>query len=140
RKYGSDKPDTRFEMTFVELNGIAKGHGFQVFNDAELVVGICAKGAAGYTRKQLDELTEFVRRPQVGAKGLVYCRVGEDGTLKSSVDKFFDEQALKAWAAAFGAQPGDLMLILAGEAHKTRKQLSELRLEMGNQLGLRQKG
>ncbi|MEZ4720678.1 MAG: aspartate--tRNA ligase [Flavobacteriales bacterium] len=136
-KYGSDKPDIRFGMEFVELNKMVQGKGFQVFDDAELVVGICAKGAATYTRKQLDELTDFVRKPQIGAKGLVYCRVNEDGSLKSSVDKFFDEKALENWTKAFGAEKGDLMLILAGDANKTRKQLNELRLEMGTQLGLR---
>ncbi len=137
--YGNDKPDTRFEMKFVELNDVVKGKEFKVFNDAELVVGICAKGAAGYTRKQLDELTEFVKRPQVGATGLVYARYNGDGTLKSSVDKFYDENELKKWAAAFNAEPGDLLLILAGPTDKTRKALSELRLEMGTRLGLRDK-
>jgi len=135
--YGNDKPDTRFEMKFVELNDVVKGKDFKVFNDAELVVGICAKGAADYTRKQLDELTEFVKRPQIGATGLVYARYNTDGTIKSSVDKFYTEEDLKKWAAAFNAQPGDLMLILAGNEEKTRKALSELRLEMGNRLGLR---
>ncbi|WP_242916142.1 aspartate--tRNA ligase [Pontibacter liquoris] len=137
--YGSDKPDTRFDMRFVELNGIAKNKGFKVFDDAELVVGINAKGAAAYTRKQLDELTDFVKRPQIGATGLVYARVNEDGSIKSSVDKFFSAEDLQAWAAAFHAQPGDLLLILAGPADKTRKALNELRLEMGTQLGLRDK-
>ncbi|MGE0566840.1 MAG: aspartate--tRNA ligase [Bacteroidia bacterium] len=137
--YGNDKPDTRFEMKFVELNDVVKGKEFKVFNDAELVVGICAKGAASYTRKQLDELTEFVKRPQIGATGLVYARYNDDGTIKSSVDKFYDEDDLKKWAEAFGAEKGDLMLILAGDADKTRKALSELRLEMGNRLGLRDK-
>lgn len=140
RQYGSDKPDLRFGMPFVELNDTVKGKGFQVFDSAELVVGICARGAASFSRKQLDALTDFVRKPQIGAKGLVYCRMNEDGSLKSSVDKFFDENQLKHWASAFGAEPGDLMLVLAGDAHKTRKQLNELRLEMGNQLGLRQPG
>lgn len=135
--YGNDKPDTRFEMKFVELNDVVKGKDFKVFNEAELVVGICAKGAADYTRKQLDELTEFVKRPQIGATGLVYARYNNDGTIKSSVDKFYTEEDLKKWAAAFNAQPGDLMLILAGNEEKTRKALSELRLEMGNRLGLR---
>src|ERR1035437_7097792 len=139
KNYGNDKPDIRFEMKFVELNDIVKGKNFKVFDDAGLVVGICAKGAAEYTRKQLDELTEFVKRPQVGATGLVYARYNADGTLKSSVDKFYNEEELKKWAAAFKAQPGDLMMILAGEEHKTRKALSELRLEMGNRLGLRDK-
>lgn len=137
--YGNDKPDTRFEMKFVELNEVVKGKDFKVFNDAELVVGICAKGAAEYTRKQLDELTEFVKRPQIGATGLVYARVNADGTIKSSVDKFYNEDDLKKWAAAFNAQAGDLILILAGAAEKTRKALSELRLEMGSRLGLRDK-
>ncbi len=137
--YGSDKPDTRFEMRFVELNHLVKDKGFKVFDDAELVVGICAKNAAHYTRKQLDELTEFVKRPQVGASGLVYARVNEDGSIKSSVDKFYDEAALKTWAEAMQAEAGDLLLVLAGEQHKTRKALNELRLEMGTQLGLRDK-
>lgn len=137
--YGNDKPDTRFEMKFVELNDVVKGKEFKVFNDAELVAGICAKGAAEYTRKQLDELTEFVKRPQIGATGLVYARCNADGTIKSSVDKFYSEEELKKWAAAFNAQPGDLMLILAGDEEKTRKALSELRLEMGTRLGLRDK-
>ena len=137
RLYGSDKPDIRFGMQFVELNDLTKGKGFPVFDEAELVVGINAKGCANYTRKQLDELTDFVKRPQVGAKGLVYLRYNEDGSLKSSVDKFYTEADLKAWAAAFDAQPGDLILILSGQADKARKQLSELRLEMGSRLGLR---
>ncbi|MCB0489452.1 MAG: aspartate--tRNA ligase [Cyclobacteriaceae bacterium] len=137
--YGSDKPDTRFEMKFVELNDVAKGKGFSIFDGAELVVGICASGCASYTRKQIDELTEFVKRPQVGAKGLVYARYNEDGTFKSSVDKFYDESALRLWATAMDAKPGDLLLILSGPEEKTRKQLSELRLHLGNQLGLRDK-
>jgi len=139
RWYGSDKPDTRFEMKFVELNHVVKGKNFKVFDEAELVAGICAEGAASYTRKQLDELTEFVKRPQIGASGLVYLRWNEDGSLKSSVDKFYDEEELKIWAAAFGAKKGDLMLLLAGKEDKTRKALGELRLEMGNRLGLRDK-
>lgn len=139
RYYGNDKPDIRFEMKFVELNEVVKEKEFKVFNDAELVVGICAKGAGEYTRKQLDELTEFVKRPQIGATGLVYARYNTDGTIKSSVDKFYNEEELKKWAAVFNAQPGDLMLLLAGDANKTRKALSELRLEMGNKLGLRDK-
>ncbi|MFY8020934.1 MAG: aspartate--tRNA ligase [Bacteroidia bacterium] len=137
--YGSDKPDTRFDMKFVELGDLAKGKNFKVFDEAELVVGICAKACAEYTRKQLDELTDFVKRPQVGASGLVYARVNADGSIKSSVDKFFDEAALKTWAEAMNAEPGDLMLILAGKADKTRKALNELRLEMGTRLGLRDK-
>ncbi|MES2731938.1 MAG: aspartate--tRNA ligase [Bacteroidota bacterium] len=139
RFYGNDKPDTRFEMKFVELNELTKGKDFAVFNDAELVVGICAKGCAEYTRKQMDELTEFVKRPQIGAKGLIYVRYNTDGTLKSSVDKFYSEADLKTWATAMQAQPGDLLLIIPGEANKARKALSELRLEMGERLGLRDK-
>jgi len=137
--YGNDKPDIRFEMKFVELNDIVKGKDFKVFDDAELVVGICAKGAAEYTRKQMDELTEFVKRPQIGATGLIYARYNLDGTIKSSVDKFYNEDELKKWVASFNAQPGDLMMIIAGEENKARKALSELRLEMGNRLGLRDK-
>lgn len=137
RLYGNDKPDIRFGMTFVELTDAVKGHEFKVFDDAELVVGINATGCAGYTRKQLDALTDFVKRPQLGAAGLVYVRYNEDGTLKSSVDKFYNEDELKKWAEAFNAKPGDLLLILAGHTNKTRKALSELRLEIGNQLGLR---
>lgn len=139
RMYGSDKPDIRFEMKFVELNEVVKGKEFKVFDDAELVVGICAKGCAEYTRKQLDELTDFVKRPQIGATGLVYARVQADGSVKSSVDKFYDEAALATWKEKFAAEPGDLILILAGQKDKTRKALNELRLEMGNRLGLRAK-
>jgi len=139
RLYGSDKPDTRFGMQFVELNDVVKGADFPVFDAAELVVGIKAEGCAEYTRKQLDELTDFVKRPQVGATGLVYCRYQPDGTLKSSVDKFYSEEKLKAWSTAFDAKPGDLILVMAGPTEKTRKQLNELRLEVGNQLGLRDK-
>ena len=138
-KYGSDKPDLRFGMEFAELNEVAQGKGFVVFDSAELVVGINAEGCAEYTRKQLDELTEFVKKPQIGAKGLVYVKCNADGTFKSSVDKFYDQEDLKQWAARFGAGAGDLLLILAGEANKTRKALSELRLEMGKILGLRDK-
>jgi aspartyl-tRNA synthetase len=137
--YGNDKPDTRFEMKFVELTDLVKGKAFKVFDDAESVLGICAKGAAEYTRKQLDELTEFVKRPQIGATGLIYARHNADGTLKSSVDKFYNEEELKKWSEAFNSQPGDLMLILAGTDDKARKALSELRLEMGTRLGLRDK-
>lgn len=139
KQYGSDKPDTRFEMKFEELNEVAKGKGFMVFDDAQLVVGICAKGCAGYTRKQLDELTEFVKKPQIGAKGLVYIRCETNGTYKSSVDKFFDEIELARFAQKFNAEPGDLILILAGEKDKTRKALGELRLHVAGQLGLRDK-
>lgn len=135
--YGNDKPDLRFGMKFVELNHVAKGKGFLIFDQAELVVGINAQGAAGYTRKQVDELTDWVKRPQIGAKGLVYVRYNEDGSLKSSVDKFYSQEDLSAWAEAFGAKPGDLMLVLSGDAKSTRKQLSELRLKMGEDLGLR---
>ena len=135
--YGTDKPDIRFEMKFVKLNEIVKGKNFKVFDDAELIVGICAKGCGEYTRKQLDGLTEFVKRPQVGASGLVYVRYNHDGTLKSSVDKFFNEEELKKWAATLNAKPGDLILVLAGAAEKTQKALCELRLEMANRLGLR---
>lgn len=138
--YGSDKPDTRFEMKFVELMDIMKGHGFGVFDSAEYIGGICAKGAATYTRKQLDALTDFVRRPQIGAKGMVYARVEADGTVKSSVDKFYTQEVLQAMKAAFAAEPGDLILILSGDdTMKTRKQLCELRLEVASQLGLRDK-
>ncbi len=137
RLYGSDKPDIRFGMTFTELNDVAKDKGFKVFDEAELVVGISAPGCAGYSRKQLDKLTDFVKRPQVGAKGLIYVKYNEDGSFKSSVDKFFDTEALKSWAEKFDAKPGDLMLILSGETDAVRKQLSELRLEMGERLGLR---
>lgn len=137
--YGSDKPDTRFGMKFKELTTLVQGKGFQVFDSAELVVGICAPGAAVYTRKQLDELTEFVKRPQIGAKGLVWARCEANGSLKSSVDKFYNEEDLKKWAAAFDAKPGDLLLVMAGPADATRKALSELRLQVGTQLGLRDK-
>ena len=138
--YGSDKPDLRFGMKFVELMDIMKGHGFPVFDNAAYIGGICAEGAAHYTRKQLDALTEFVKRPQIGAKGMVYARVEADGNVKSSVDKFYAQEVLQEMKAAFNAKPGDLILILSGDdAMKTRKQLNELRLEMGNQLGLRDK-
>lgn len=138
--YGSDKPDTRFDMRFVELMDVLKGYGFSVFDNAAYIGGICAKGAASYTRKQIDQLTEFVKRPQIGAKGLVYARIEADGTVKSSVDKFYTQEVLQQLKAAFEAEAGDLILILSGDdAMKTRKQLCELRLEMGNQLGLRDK-
>jgi aspartyl-tRNA synthetase len=140
--YGSDKPDIRFDMKFVELKGegvdLTSGKGFQVFDSAELVVGICAKGCANYTRKQLDELTEWLKRPQIGAKGLIYVRYDQDG-FKSSVDKFYSADDLAKWAELMGAEKGDLLLIVSGDANKARKQLSELRLEMGSRLGLRDK-
>ena len=138
--YGSDKPDLRFGMRFVELMDVLKGHGFGVFDNAEYIGGICAKGAASYTRKQLDELTEFVKRSQIGAKGLVYARVEADGHVKSSVDKFYSQEVLQDLRKAMDAEPGDLILILSGDdAMRTRKQLCELRLEMGRRLGLRDK-
>jgi aspartyl-tRNA synthetase len=137
RLYGSDKPDIRFGMTFVELNDLTQNKGFQVFDDAELVVGICAKGCSEYTRKQIDELTDYVKRPQIGAKGLVWLKYNADGSLKSSVDKFYSQEDLKVWADKFEANPGDLMLIISGTANAARKQLNELRLKLGSDLGLR---
>jgi aspartyl-tRNA synthetase len=141
RLYGSDKPDIRFDMKFTELKGenqdLTSGKGFGVFDDAELVVGICAPGCAEYTRKQMDELTDWIKRPQIGAKGLIYVRYNADGSIKSSVDKFYTEEDLKKWIVAFNAKPGDLLLILSGQGDKARKQLNELRLEMGSRLGLR---
>ncbi len=135
--YGIDKPDLRFEMKFVELNDVAINKGFKIFDEAELVVGIVADGCASYSRKQLDKLTDFVRKPQIGAKGMVYVKYNEDGSFKSSVDKFFDQEALAGWAKKMNTKPGDLMLVLSGETDKVRKQLGELRLEMGNRLELR---
>ncbi|MCF8235401.1 MAG: aspartate--tRNA ligase [Bacteroidales bacterium] len=135
--YGSDKPDIRFGMKFVELNEVAQGKGFKVFDSAELVVGICAEGCASHSRKDLDKLTDFVKKPQVGAKGLVYVKYNEDGSLKSSVDKFYSEADLKEWAEKCNAKPGDLLLILAGETEATRFAMNELRLEMGNRMNLR---
>lgn len=137
--YGSDKPDLRFGMKFVELKEAVTGHGFSILDEAEYVGGICATGCASYTRKQLDELTDFVKRPQIGAKGLIYIRYNEDGTLKSSIDKFYSEEDLKKIAEMFNAQKGDLILILSGEKRKTRKALCELRLEVGERLGYRNK-
>ncbi len=138
--YGSDKPDMRFDMRFVELMDVLKGHGFPVFDQAAYIGGICAEGAATYTRKQLDALTDFVKRPQIGAKGMVYARVEADGTVKSSVDKFYSQEVLQQMKEAFNAKPGDLILILSGDdVMKTRKQLNELRLEVASQLGLRDK-
>ena len=136
-KYGSDKPDTRFEMQFIELNEVAQGHGFSVFDSAELVVGICAKGQADqYSNKDIKKLTEWLQRPQIGAKGLVYIKFDEAGGVKSSVGKFYTEEQLKSWGVLFDAQPGDMLLVLSGETDKTRKQLNELRLEMGQRMGL----
>lgn len=137
--YGSDKPDTRFGMEFIELKDITTGRDFVVFDSSEYVGAICAKGAAHYTRKQIDTLTDYVKRPQIGAKGLVYVRYEQDGTLKSSVDKFYNQDDLKKWADRCQAQPGDLILIICGETEKAQKQLCELRLEVGEQLGLREK-
>lgn len=137
RLYGSDKPDTRFGMEFVELKDLTGGHGFSVMDDAPYVGAIVAPGCASYTRKQLDQLTEWVKRPQIGAKGLMWVKMEADGSFKSSVGKFFDDAALKSWADRAQMKPGDLMLILAGDTMKTRKQLGELRLEMGQRLGYR---
>lgn len=136
-KYGSDKPDIRFGMEFTNLNALTQNKGFQVFDAAEIVIGIAVPGCSEYTRKQLDELTEWVKRPQIGAKGLVYVKCNTDGTFKSSVDKFYNEEDLKAWAEATGAKAGDLIFVLSGELNKTRKQMNELRLHLGTQLGLR---
>ena len=135
--YGSDKPDIRFDMKFVELTDLAQGKGFPVFDDSEIVVAINAKGCASYTRKQIDALTDFVKRPQVGAKGLVYVKYNEDGSIKSSVDKFYTEEDLKTWLDRCGAVAGDMLLILCGKTMEAREQMNCLRLEMGNQLGLR---
>ena len=135
--YGSDKPDTRFGMKFVEIKDLTVGKGFAVLDDAEYVGAICAPGCASYTRKQLDQLTDFVKRPQIGAKGMMWVKVEQDGSIKSSVSKFYTEEELRTWADRCEAKPGDLILILAGQTMKTRKQLCELRLEMGSQLGLR---
>ena len=137
RLYGSDKPDIRFDMRFCELDGLMKGKGFSVFDNAPLVVGIAVPGCAGYSRKQTDELTDWVKRPQIGASGLVWVKCNEDGTFKSSVDKFYSSEDLSAVASATGAKAGDLILIMAGQADKTRKALGALRLEMGSRLGLR---
>ena len=136
-RYGSDKPDVRFGMEFVDFGPVAQGQGFGVFDNAEAVLGIVAPGCANYTRKQLDALTNWVKRPQIGANGLVYCKVNEDGTFKSSVDKFFDAEKQAAWAAHSGANAGDLILMLSGDLHRVRNQLNELRLHMGSALGLR---
>ena len=137
RFYGSDKPDIRFGMTFKEIKDLTEGQGFGVFDSAEYVGAINAEGCASYTRKQVDELTNFVKRPQIGAKGLIYVRYNEDGSVKSSVDKFYSEETLMKWIERCEAKPGDLLLVLAGDTEKTQKQLNELRLEMGSRLGLR---
>ena len=139
RLYGSDKPDIRFGMTFVNLNAETQGQGFKVFDEAEAVLGICAPGCASFTRKQLDALTDFVKRPQIGAKGLVYVKCNEDGSFKSSVDKFYGQEALAKWAEKAHAKPGDLLLVLSGGLAPTQKALGELRLHMGDTLGLRDK-
>lgn len=139
RDYGNDKPDVRFEMKITDLSNIVKGKGFKVFDDAQEVLAISVSGAAAWTRKQLDELTDWVRRPQIGAGGLIYSRYNDDGTLKSSVDKFFTEEDLRSWASSCSSKKGDLILVLAGESAKIRKAMSELRLEMGSRLGLRNK-
>jgi aspartyl-tRNA synthetase len=136
-RYGSDKPDIRFGMEFVNLNAVAQGKGFSIFDSAELVLAINAEQCAVYTRKQLDKLTDWVRRPQIGAKGLVYVRCNEDGTYKSSVDKFYSQEDLAEWAKVANAKPGDLLLVLSGDLEATRKQMNELRLHMGDELGLR---
>jgi aspartyl-tRNA synthetase len=136
-KYGSDKPDIRFGMEFNDMTNLTQGKGFVVFDSAETVLAINIQGAAEFTRKQLDELTDWVKRPQIGAKGLVYMRYNTDGTFKSSVDKFYDASELEKWAQQTGMKPGDLLLVLCGDLDKTRKQLNELRLHLGNQLGLR---
>ncbi|MCE2713567.1 MAG: aspartate--tRNA ligase [Cryomorphaceae bacterium] len=136
-RYGSDKPDIRFGMEFVGLNDLAKGKGFAIFDSSEAVIAINAEDCVEYTRKQIDELTEWVKRPQIGAKGLVYVRCNADGTYKSSVDKFYSQEDLAQWAAKASAKPGDLLLVLSGDLDKTRKQMNELRLHMGNELGLR---
>ena len=139
RDYGNDKPDIRFEMKIVNLTGIVKGKGFKVFDDAEEILAVNVDGASEWTRKQLDELTDWVRRPQIGAGGLIYSRINSDGTLKSSVDKFFNEDDLKKWVQSCSSKQGDLILVLSGEASKTRKAMSELRLELGSRLNLRSK-
>src|SRR5690606_6511003 len=141
RRYGSDKPDVRFGMEFVEFNDLAKGHGFSVFDDAELVVGICVPGQADiYSNKMLNDLTEWVKRPQIGAKGLVNVRFSQDGSIKSSISKFYTDDQLRAWGEKAGAKSGDMLLILSGETDRVRKQLNELRLEMGSRLDLRNPG
>ncbi|MDR1172633.1 MAG: aspartate--tRNA ligase [Bacteroidales bacterium] len=137
--YGSDKPDLRFGMKIHDLSALAKGKGFSVFDNAEYVGAICAPGCAGYTRKQTDELTDFVKRPQIGAQGLIYAKFNADGTVQSSVDKFFTPDRLKEWGNLSGVQPGDLLLVMAGKRNRTQAQLGALRLEMGDRCGLRDK-
>lgn len=139
KNYGCDKPDIRFGMKFIEMTDLVKDKGFKVFDDADIVIGINAEGCSEYTRKQLDDLTEFVKKPQIGANGLIYLKCNLDGTLKSSVDKFYSAEELQKWANLFGAKEGDLLLLLAGDTHKTRNAMNELRLEMGSRLGLRDK-
>jgi len=140
RLYGSDKPDIRFGMQFKEITDLAQNKGFKVFDDAEIVVGICAPNSATYSRKQLDKLVKFVQKPQIGAKGLVYVKCNEDGSFKSSVDKFYSQDDLKTWAERMDAKAGDLMLVLSGDTMHTRNALNELRLEMGDRLELRKAG
>jgi aspartyl-tRNA synthetase len=137
QKYGNDKPDIRFGMEFTELNELAKGKGFPVFDQQELIVGIAVTGAASYTRKQIDALIDWVKRPQIGANGLIWVKCNEDGSFKSSVDKFYSQEDLQAWASSTQAKAGDLILVMGGDAHKTRTQLSALRMELAEQLGLR---
>ncbi|GAB2764132.1 aspartate--tRNA ligase [Salinimicrobium soli] len=137
KKYGNDKPDIRFGMEFGELNEVAKNKGFNVFDQQELIVGIAVPGAANFTRKEIDKLIEWVKRPQIGANGMVWAKYNEDGSMKSSVDKFYSEEDLKIWAGETGAKPGDLILVMAGDEHKTRTQLSALRMHLANELGLR---
>jgi len=137
KKYGNDKPDIRFGMEFAELNALAKNKGFNVFDQQELIVGIAVPGAASYTRKQIDKLIEWVKRPQVGANGMIWAKYNDDGTLKSSVDKFYSEEDLNTWAIATGANPGDLILVMSGDANSTRTQLSALRMHLATELGLR---
>ncbi|MBN1133013.1 MAG: aspartate--tRNA ligase [Bacteroidales bacterium] len=139
-KYGTDKPDLRFGIELKELSDLVRGKGFPLFEEAEYTGGICAEGCASYSRKQLDELTEFVKKPQIGARGLIYIKLNEDGSVKSSVDKYYNENDLRIWAERFKARPGDLILVLSGDTERTRKGLSELRLEMGKRLELRKSG
>ena len=141
RRFGSDKPDLRFGMEFTELNDVAKGHGFPVFDSAELVVGICAEGQADqYSNKDIKKLTEWMQRPQIGAKGMVWVKMNADGSIKSSVGKFFSDEILQTWAAKMGAKPNDMLLVMSGETDRVRKQLNELRLEMGRRMGLMKAG